>query len=131
MLPPYIAWSFPSEYDLGDRKQLRSAYERVMTEGLGDDVRFYIDIDVLLNVWDELWLSPHVRDAWYVWLRRRRLVAQAYQLLAHARRINFHRGPPDSDVIAEIRLSRTPVHSWRITPSLCRCPTPPSFPKSL
>ena len=47
----------------------------VMTEGIEDDVRFYIDIDVLLKVWDELWLSPHVRDAWYVWLRRRRLVA--------------------------------------------------------
>ena len=37
VLPPHIAWSFPSEYDLGDRKQLRYAYERVMTEGLEDD----------------------------------------------------------------------------------------------
>ncbi len=75
VLPPHIAWSFPREHNLEDRKQLRYAYERVMTEGLEDDVRFYIDIDVLLDVWDELWLSPHVRDAWYVWLRRRRLVA--------------------------------------------------------
>jgi len=75
VLPPHIAWSFPSEHNLEDPKQLRYAYERVMTEGLEDDVRFYIDIDVLLKVWDELWLSPHVRDAWYEWLRRRRLVA--------------------------------------------------------
>ncbi len=74
VLPTHIAWSFPNEYDLEDRKQLRYAYERVMTEGLDDDVRFYIDLDVLIDLWDELWLSPHVRDAWSVWLRRRRLI---------------------------------------------------------
>lgn len=74
MLPAHIAWSFPYEYDLDDRKQLRYAYERVMTEGLDDDVLFYIDLDVLIKLWDELWLSPHVRDAWSIWLRRRHLI---------------------------------------------------------
>ena len=74
VLPGHIAWSFPYEYDLDDRKQLRAAYERVMTEGLEADVRFYIDLNVLLDIWNEMWLSPHVRDAWSRWLRSRGLV---------------------------------------------------------
>ena len=73
-MPRHIAWSFPYSYDLDNRKSLRACYEQVMTEGLDDDVRYYIDLDVLLEVWDELWLSPHVRDAWTVWLRDRGLL---------------------------------------------------------
>ena len=72
-LPRHIA-SSPYSYDLDNRKSLRSCYEQVMTEGLDDDVRFYIDLDVLLDIWDEMWLSPHVRDAWTVWLRGRGLL---------------------------------------------------------
>ena len=45
-----------------------------MTEGLDGDVRCYIYLDVLLDVWDELWLSPHVREAWTAWLRGRHLI---------------------------------------------------------
>ena len=75
-LPHHIAWSFPFGYDLDNPKQLRNAYERVMTEGLDDDVRYYIDLDVLLDLWDELWLSPHVREAWSDWLRGRGLLPQ-------------------------------------------------------
>ena len=73
-LPRHVAWSFPYSYDLDKRKQLRACYERVMTEGLDEDVRFYIDLDTLLEVWDELWLSPHVREAWSAWLRDRGLI---------------------------------------------------------
>ena len=73
-MPRHIAWSFPFSYDLDNRKQLRNAYERVMTEGLDDDVRYYIDLDILLDVWDELWLSAHVREAWSNWLRNRSLI---------------------------------------------------------
>ena len=39
-----------------------------------DDVRRYIDRDTLLDVCDELWLSPHVREAWTAWLRGRGLL---------------------------------------------------------
>ena len=73
-LPPHIAWSFPYSYNLDNRKSLRACYEQVMTEGLDSDVRHYIDIDTLLDVWDELWLSPHVREAWSAWLHRRGLL---------------------------------------------------------
>ena len=74
-LPRHLAWSFPYCYDLDNRRQLRAAYERVMTEGLEDDVRFYIDLATLLELWDELWLLPHVREAWSTWLSDRGLIA--------------------------------------------------------
>ena len=75
-LPHHIAWSFPFEHDLDDPKELRHAYQRIMTEGLDDDVRYYIDLDILLRLWDELWLSPHVREAWTDWLHSRGLLPQ-------------------------------------------------------
>ena len=50
------------------------AYAQVMTEGLEDDVRRFIDLDVLLDAWDELCLSPYVRQAWAEWLGRRGLL---------------------------------------------------------
>jgi len=37
-------------------------YELVMPEGGADDVRTYIDLDVLLEMWDTMWLAPHVRE---------------------------------------------------------------------
>ena len=70
-LPGHIAWSPPYEYDLEDRRDLRRLYARVMTEGLEADVRFYIDVDILVEVWDELYLSPHVRERWGGWLTER------------------------------------------------------------
>ena len=70
-MPAHIAWSEPFEYDLGDRCGLMLCYAAVMTEGLEDDVRFYIDFDVLLEVWDDLVLSPHVRAPWTRWLADR------------------------------------------------------------
>ena len=73
-LPDHIAWSPPYEYDLGDRRDLRRLYARVMTEGLEADVRFYIDVGILVEVWDELYLSPHVRERWGDWLTERGLI---------------------------------------------------------
>lgn len=73
-LPGHIAWSPPFEYDLDDRRDLRCAYARVMSEGLEDDVRRYIDLDTLVDLWHELHLSPHVRAPWERWLLQRCLI---------------------------------------------------------
>ena len=73
-LPGHIAWSPPFEYDFNDRRDLRCAYVRVMTEGLEDDVRRYIDLDTLVELWSELYLSPHVRGPWERWLLQRGLI---------------------------------------------------------
>jgi len=48
-----------------------------MTEGLDEDLLFYIDLDRLLEVWDDLWAIPYVRDAWTEWLQTRNLIPTA------------------------------------------------------
>jgi len=70
VLPAHVRWSGRSNYDLSDRRDRISAYEQVLTEGTDDDVRYFIDVDLLCDLWDEMVLSPHVRAAWDSWLRR-------------------------------------------------------------
>lgn len=48
-------------------------YQLVMTEGAEDDLRLYIDVAHLVEMWDDMWLSPHVCERWHRWLRDRDL----------------------------------------------------------
>jgi hypothetical protein len=50
-------------------------YEQVLREGNEDDVRCFIDVDGLIDLWDEVVLPRHVRQAWADWLRRHRGVS--------------------------------------------------------
>jgi hypothetical protein len=50
-------------------------YEQVLREGTADDVRYFIDVDELIEMWDELVLPPAVSRAWIAWLARHRGVA--------------------------------------------------------
>jgi hypothetical protein len=43
------------------RRDRISVYEQVLAEGTEDDVRWFIDVGQLVDLWDELVLSPHVR----------------------------------------------------------------------
>ena len=70
-LPPHVRWSGRSDYNLADRQDRLSVYEQVLTEGTADDVRYFVDVDQLVELWDELVLSPHVRAVWEDWLRAR------------------------------------------------------------
>ena len=70
-LPLHIRWSGPPiSYDLDDRGDRARVYEQVLREGTKDDVRFYVDANLLLELWDELVLPPAVRRAWADWIRR-------------------------------------------------------------
>ena len=71
-LPLHIAWSPPYEYDLTERRSRRGAYQRILTEGNEADVVWYID--VLVDKWAALHLSPHIRSPWARWLRERGLL---------------------------------------------------------
>jgi hypothetical protein len=76
-LPLHVFWSGPGpdkRWNLDDRRQRLQVYEMVLTEGNDDDVRAFIDIDELLKLWPDLWLSPHVRQAWASHLRKLRSV---------------------------------------------------------
>jgi hypothetical protein len=68
-LPVRVRWSGPPRhYDLADRNDRARVYEQVLSEGTDDDVRFYIDVDELIDLWPELVLPQHVRSAWCRWL---------------------------------------------------------------
>ena len=43
-----------------------------MAEDTADDVRFFVDVDQVVAMWDELFLPPPVRRAWAAWLKERR-----------------------------------------------------------
>ena len=60
---PHIRWTGRTDYNLSDRRDRISAYEQVLTEGTADDVRYFIDVDELVDLWDGLVPSPHVRAA--------------------------------------------------------------------
>jgi hypothetical protein len=64
-LPLHVRWSSPPlTYDLADRADRARVYEQVMREGTESDIRFYVEAEHLLELWDELVLPPAVREAW-------------------------------------------------------------------
>ncbi len=61
----HLSWSGDNYgYDLSDRSDRARLYERVLTEGSDDDITFYVALDLLVDVWDEMVLPAHVREAW-------------------------------------------------------------------
>jgi hypothetical protein len=64
-LPSHIRWSgAPLTYDLDNRSDRARVYEQVLREGTESDVRFYVEAEQLIDLWDELVLPPPVREAW-------------------------------------------------------------------
>ncbi|MGH8896272.1 MAG: hypothetical protein ACRDZ4_04415 [Egibacteraceae bacterium] len=72
-LPHHVQWTTPGHvYDLQDRRDCLVVYEVVLQQGLEEDVRYFIEVDKLVDLWDELYLPVHVRAAWADWLASRR-----------------------------------------------------------
>ena len=71
-LPIHLKWSGPVEYDLSEPGQRRRVYEIVLREGRAEDVRRYVDPDLLAEELPDLVLPPSIRRAWQDWLDRRR-----------------------------------------------------------
>ena len=75
-LPFHLYWSDDNNaFDLSKRARLQSMYQIVLTEGSAEDVRSYINLARLIDVWDELWLSPAVHEAWDEWIEAHRHAA--------------------------------------------------------
>ena len=75
-LPSWVRWSGPvRRYDLAVRGDRALVYEQVLTEGTDDDVRFYVVVGELIELWDQLVLPGYVRAAWASWLGRRNLIS--------------------------------------------------------
>jgi hypothetical protein len=74
-LPAHVRWSgAPKTYDLDLHQDRVRVYEQVLREGTADDVRFYVDVDQLIEMWDELVLPRSVRQAWAAWILQHRNV---------------------------------------------------------
>jgi hypothetical protein len=72
-LPIHVRWSGPPKtYDLANRTDRVRVYEQVLREGNDFDVRYFIDVDEMLDLWDDLVLPVHVRQAWARCYRQRR-----------------------------------------------------------
>ena len=72
-LPSNVRWSGPPKtYDLDDPVDRARVYEQVLREGTDDDVRAFIDVDVLEQLWDTIVVPARVRIAWASWYRRHR-----------------------------------------------------------
>jgi hypothetical protein len=77
-LPLHVRWSGPPKtYDLDDRRDRSRVYEQVLREGTREDIRFYIDVDELLELWDDLVLPSYVRRVRANWFSRKRHVELA------------------------------------------------------
>ena len=62
----------PITYDLDDRGDRARVYEQVLREGTEDDVRFFVEASLLLELLDELVLPAAVRRASADWIRQHR-----------------------------------------------------------
>lgn len=72
-LPSRVRWSGqPRTYDLSKRADRIRVYEQVLREGTEEDIQRYIRRDDLIDLFDELVLPPHLRDAWSSWLAEHR-----------------------------------------------------------
>ena len=73
VLPRHIRWSEPSiSFDLSDPKDELRVYEQVMREGTSADIQEYVDVNRVLELWDQMVLPVPVREAWMSWLGTRR-----------------------------------------------------------
>ena len=64
-LPLRVRWSGRKRtYDLSKHRDRIRVYEQVLREGTEEDVKRFIRVDDLLNLWDELLLPTYVRETW-------------------------------------------------------------------
>lgn len=71
VLPSHIHWSGDPVYDLSNRRDRKLVYQQVLAEGLDDDVRYFIDVAALADLWYDMPLPASVREVWEPWLRER------------------------------------------------------------
>jgi hypothetical protein len=74
-------------------------YQIVLTEGSTADVVAFVNRDLLLSVWDELWLSRAVHEAWDSWVQAHREGCRSCQEAAGGRFVTGTRCDASHSVI--------------------------------
>jgi hypothetical protein len=67
-MPGRLFWLSPDvrrvQWDLSDRCRRRDFYEIVLVKGTVDDVCEFVNGSELMQLWDEMYLPPWIREAW-------------------------------------------------------------------
>lgn len=64
-LPFHLDWSTPEGvHDLDDPDIRAHVYGKVMHEGLADDLRYYIDVDLLIKLWSRIGVPRTHTEVW-------------------------------------------------------------------
>ena len=64
-LPHHLDWSGSPVYDLDDPAELASMYKTVLNEAATvDDLRMWLNRQLLMRLWPTLWLPAALRRAW-------------------------------------------------------------------
>jgi hypothetical protein len=64
-LPQHLDWSGKASYDLDRPARLASMYRTVLNEASStDDLRAWIDGQLLVQLWPTLWLPPQLQRLW-------------------------------------------------------------------
>lgn len=73
-LPRTVWWSgtLPRFWDLDDLRERARVYEVVLREGSQDDIRRYVELDQLVELWGDLFLPDRLRRTWAAFLRDRK-----------------------------------------------------------
>nr|WP_134009911.1 hypothetical protein [Streptomyces sp. 846.5] len=65
VLPTVLDWTPKRVYDLSDDVDLRMLYETVIREAMHvEELQQFLDLALLSDVWQRLWLPPRVRLMW-------------------------------------------------------------------
>jgi len=64
-LPSRVLWSGKRRmFDLSNRDDRAIAYEAIMTNGEAQDILDFINADLLVEIFDQMYLPPATRKAW-------------------------------------------------------------------
>lgn len=71
-LPDHIGWvpRADREYDLDDTRDLLFFYQELLAEARPDEIRWFVRVEKLVELWDRLLIPSHVQYAWGLWLRQ-------------------------------------------------------------
>lgn len=70
-LPPHLGPWPPRSFDLDNWEVRRAVYNVVLEDGTPDDVRWFIDVEKLVEMWDRMAPADHVVSVWEPWLREK------------------------------------------------------------
>ncbi|HEY3142630.1 MAG TPA: hypothetical protein VGJ86_15940 [Acidimicrobiales bacterium] len=70
-LPLEVHWSYPLRpFDLDEAADRNAFYEIVLQQGDVKHIRQFVDVDELLEIWEQLFLPANVEAAWADYFER-------------------------------------------------------------